>query len=174
MPVRIVEDHTAELIANLRELARYKLLVGIPEEKAERQDDGGASSHATNALIGFVAENGSPARNIPARPWLGPGIKAGQDQGLKVLKATATKALDGKAGEVEQGFNAAGIGFVNAVQSRIRSNIPPPLAPATIRNRRRRSKGSTYRRKATTAADVVALIDTGQFIRSVSYVVKKT
>jgi hypothetical protein len=174
MPVRVTEDHTAELIANLRELARIKLLVGIPEQETERQDDAGGSSHATNALIGYVAENGSPARNIPARPWLGPGIKAGQDQGLEVLKATATKALDGKAGEVEQGFNAAGIVFVNAVQARIRSNIPPPLAPATIRNRRRRSKGSTYRRKATTAADVVALIDTGQFLRSVSYVVKKS
>jgi hypothetical protein len=163
----------AELIANLRELARYKLLLGVPEEKTEREDDAGAPSHATNALIGFVAENGLPARNIPARPWLGPGIKAGQEQGLKVLKATATKALDGKAGEVEQGFNAAGIVFVNAVQARIRSNIQPPLAASTIKNRRRRSKGSNYRRKATTAADVVALVDTGQFLRSVTYVLRK-
>jgi hypothetical protein len=162
-------DRVAEVLRNLEALARTRVLVGIPEERNARSD-----GKASNALIGYIAENGSPAKNIPARPWLEPGVQQAMPQILKAQQGIGKAALEGRAGDVEQGLQAVGLLAQNAVRARISSNISPPLKPATIAARRRRSKGSTYRRTAQSAGDAVALVDTGQFRNAVSFIVKKT
>ena len=65
---------------------------------------------------------------------------------------------------------AAGQSAATAAQTRIREGIAPPLAQATVTARRRRSKGAKYRRKATSPSEVTPLIDTGQLLRSITYV----
>ena len=163
-------DRSAEIVRAIQELARTRVLVGIPQEKTARRD----TTRATNALLGYVHEMGSPANNVPARPWLVPGIQQGMPDIKRALQAIGKAAIEGRERAVEQGFHAVGLIAQNAVRARIRSNIPPPLKPATIAARRRRSKGSSYRRKATTASDVTALIDTAQFLNSTGYVIRKT
>jgi len=163
------KDRTADILKGITELARTKVLVGIPEENTDRQD-----GPATNALLGYVHEFGSPARNIPPRPWLIPGAQNGLPQALDLMKTTAQAGLSGNATAVYRGLNAVGLTLQNTVRARISSNIPPPLAPSTIANRRRRSTGSAYRRKATTASDTTTLIDTGQLRNSISYTITKS
>lgn len=168
--VKTTVDRVDDVLRGIAELARSRVMVGIPENKDARRD----GDRAGNALIGLVHEHGSPAKNIPARPWLRPGVQQGMPRILTISKNIGKAALDGKIDVVEQGFHAVGLAAVNAVRARISSNIPPPLSPRTIAARRRRTKGSKYRRKAKTASEVVTLIDTAQLRNAVSYVVRKT
>jgi hypothetical protein len=89
------------------------------------------------------------------------------------MRNAGRAAIEGDAHRADQILTAVGIAGRNAVVKKISSNIPPPLKPATIRARQRRSKGSKYRRKAATAADTRTLVDTGQLRRSITSVVRK-
>lgn len=166
--VKVTKDRTADIQKALADLVSTRILVGIPEEKNAR-DDG----PATNSLIGYVHEKGSPARNIPPRPWLVPGVENAGEQIVGGLTNAGLAAIDGNAARVEQIMNAVGMAARNSVVERISSNIPPPLSPKTIAARRRRSKGSSYRRKATVAADTTTLVDKGELRGAITYVIRK-
>lgn len=150
----------------IKELAGKRLLVGIPQDKDPRPGE-----PIGNAGLGFIHEFGSPAVNIPPRPFLIPGVESAMPQITRELRAAAVAALDGKS--ADQGLGRAGIIAVRTVQARIAAGIPPPLAPATVARRRIRTPGSSYRRRATTPADVIPLIDTGQMLRSITWVIRR-
>lgn len=159
------DDAADKIRKAIQELSRKSILVGIPAEKDAR-DDGPMG----NAALGFIHEHGSPAANIPARPFLAPGIEAAQDQITGYLEKAAVAALNGQP--FEEFFRQAGQAAVNSVDARIRAGIPPPLTPGTIAGRRRRSAGSDYRRKASSATDVTPLIDTGALLGSITYIIR--
>lgn len=167
--LKVTIDKTNDLAEALRLLADTNVLVGIPTENNERTD-----SPIGNASIGYINENGSPAQGIPPRPFLEPGVRGSVDQWSAALAEAAKAALDGNPAAVERGFYKAGIIAVSAVKSGIAAGIPPPLKEATVRARRRRSAGSAYRRKATRPEDVTPLIDSGQLINSITFVVRKS
>src|SRR5438270_375725 len=102
-------------------------MVGIPEAAGSHGDIG-------NAALGYIHETGSPANNIPARPFLQPAIKDSEAQWSKHLKQAAKDAFDGKS--PEQGFNVAGITAVSAVKNKIAKGIPPPLKQSTVASRK--------------------------------------
>jgi hypothetical protein len=166
--VRVTEDHVADVEKAIRELARVRVLVGIPAANATRR-----TGHVDNVMLGYIHERGSPIRHIPARPFLFPGVENSRDQWTPHMAAAAKAAFEGKSAAMNQSLTRAGLVAVAAVKMRIRSNIPPPLAQATIAARRRRSAGSSYRRKATTPEMAVALIDTAQLINSLTSVVER-
>ena len=154
----------------LRDLTKRRLLVGIPAENNARPD-----SVATNALLGYVHNFGSPVHNIPARPHLVPGVEAALPEITKKLQAAAAAAIaagDAHNQMVTQQLEQAGIIAVNHVRRIIQAGIPPPLTPATVAARRRRTPGSRYRRKAEAPADVTPLIDTGALLKSYTYVIR--
>jgi hypothetical protein len=151
----------------IRRLASRQLLIGIPADHDARPGD-----PIGNASLGYIHETGSPARNIPARPHLVPGVEQALPAITKRLEEAARAALEGNIAGVDQGFGRAGVEAVNSVRAVIQAGIPPPLAPATVAARRRRTPGSSYRRQATTAADVTPLIDSGDYIKNLTYVVR--
>jgi hypothetical protein len=162
-------------------------MIGIPQEKNARPEE-----PIGNAAIGFIQENGSPARNIPARPHLVPGIMQAMPEITKRLEAAGRAALRGKSANVDQYLNQAGIAGVNSVKAYIRTNIPPPLKPATVRARmtgRTRRRREARKRGMTVAGlareeialgelgaagGVIALIDTADYINSLTWVVRTT
>lgn len=142
----------------------------------------------TNAAIAFVQEFGSPAQNIPARPFLVPGVQHAERAVLPHLKAAIEGALDSKPSRVNAELHACGELAVASVRKQISSNIPPPLSPATIRNRQY-SRGTASARSAETAygkliaegvppaaaqtaTGIRSLINSGQLLRSVDYVIR--
>lgn len=149
----------------IKTLLKKKLLVGIPAANNQRQGEA-----VGNVLLGYVHEFGSPARNIPARPFLVPGINAAMDQVKGYMEQAALKAFIGEPFDQELG--SAGQAAVNSVQGRIRAGIPPPLLPATVRARQRRSTGSTYRRAAKSPGDTTPLIDTASLLESITWVIR--
>jgi len=189
MARRRVNDHLEVLVDNhqmvvdaIKRLANTTVMVGIPsDEEQPHLDESGAPAKGTqkrsdssigNANIGYIHETGAPASNIPPRPWLSPGVRNSQREWLPYLKRAGQLAFAGKMDDAGHAFNGAGMKAVDGVKDRIESNIPPPLSQVTVDARRQRSRGSTYRRKAQSADETTALIDTAQMINSVSYVIR--
>ncbi len=158
MPVRITVDKMASIIKAINELGAKDVLVGVPEGNTDRK----SGDPATNALIGYVQEFGSPANNIPARPFLIPGVQDIQKPASDRLKVAAQRALSGDLSQAEKQLNAAGMMGQNSARAKINSNIQPKLSERTLAARR--ARGVT--RENT-------LIDTGQLRNSITYVIRK-
>lgn len=154
--LNVTVDHLRDFVGALNELTTLGVAVGVPEEEAPRKHEEG--TEANNAMLAYVHDNGCPAVGIPARPFMGPGIKEGQDLIESGLVKAANDVLDGNS--PRRGLNLAGLAAQSAIRNRIRSNVPPPLKPATIRARRRRGRTRT-----------LTLQDTGQMRNAITYVV---
>lgn len=149
-------DSAQSILDALKTLANKDVLVGIPESKDER-DDGDIG----NAAIGYINENGSPAQNIPPRPHLKPGVKSVEQDFMPHLTAAAQKALEGNEEEAVTSLDRAGTVAANGVKRYITITGFTPLADATIANRLRRGRTGNK-----------PLIDTGEYRRSVTHVVR--
>lgn len=157
MTVKITKDGVPDLLKAIKALTSKEVLVGIPDTGAGRDDDA-----ISNAEIGYLMETGSPAQNIPERPHLVPGVEDARDKIERRLKAGAQVALSGKVAEVDATLTAIGITAENAVKSKITAGPFAPLSPKTIA--KRKAKGRTGTKP---------LIDTGQYRRAITHVVRK-
>lgn len=147
-------DKVAGVLKNIYKMEKARVLVGIP------QGDSGRDDAITNSALGYIHEFGSPARNIPARPFLIPGIKAVQDEAAELLKEGAKEVLDD--GSMSASLNKAGIIGQNSVKAAITKGEGfAPLQEATIKARQRKGVKGTK-----------PLIRTGQLRNSITYVVK--
>jgi hypothetical protein len=156
--VSVTKDLTKNLEKAIEALTASKVYVGIPDIKNRREDD----VPIGNAAIGYLAENGSPATNLPARPWRAPGVKDAQEKISKIFKKAGQNALDGKYEEVVKGLYAAGLAAQIAMKARITAGIPPPLKQSTI-----------ARRVAQGFKGITPYIRSGNFLSSISFVVRK-
>lgn len=117
-------------------LSKTKVLVGIPHGELHQ------NSSLTNAQIGYLLEKGSPARNLPARPHLLPGVAAVQDGiGVQLSKAVDA-ALDGNPKKMYFYLGTAGMKATMSVKNLINQGDFAPLAIATIRARQNRGHKS--------------------------------
>lgn len=182
--LKVTKDDLAKVLKSIGALASSQVLVGIPQEEAERDDDERGAMN--NATLGYIHDNGSPANNIPARPFMKPGIKAAEKAIDSRMKKTAKDVLDGHAEKLDAGLNAVGLIAQNAVKSKINSGDFPPLSVSTLRARARRgrkgAKEELMRMKEAkksgqdftpNAENARPLIDTGQLRNSISYVIRK-
>jgi phage gpG-like protein len=158
----VTKDLTKELDRALKGLVEKRVLVGIPAENAQRQPDPDDSQPLSNAAIGYLMETGSPAANIPARPFLEPGVRDAADEIQRRLSATAKAALDGDASAVDKGLTAVGLVAEAAVKRRITEGSFEPLAPATLKARKARGRTSEK-----------PLLDTGQLRNVVTHVIRR-
>jgi phage gpG-like protein len=158
MSAKVTIDRLAQVLASMSELVKKDVLVGIPDSAPERRDE----TPLSNAQIGYIQEFGSPAANIPARPFLIPGVENAQPEVLESLRAGTRAALDGNVGQVERSMVSAGIKAQNAVRAKIQDGPFAPLAPRTLAARRKRGRTGDK-----------PLLDTGQLRNSVTYVLRK-
>lgn len=176
----VTVDHMRQVIQSINELVRHDLLVGIPGETTERRPDDGEPPAMNNATLGYIHEFGSPAANIPARPFLLPGIQDAQDKIEARLKKAAKVALAGQGAQaITDALNATGLTAQAAVREKINSGDFAPLANATLRIRAARGrKGAQAELDSRAAgntpstADSKPLIDTGQLRNSINFVIR--
>jgi len=132
------------------------VLVGIPSN-----EDGRSDGNLGNAAIGYIHEKGSPAQNIPARPFLEPGVKAASARVVDIFKEGASASFSDPSAGLKA-LNKAGL----VAQAEIKKALVAgegfaPLSKSTLDSRRRR--GVTRSKP---------LIDTGSLLASINYVVK--
>ena len=152
-------DRLDEVLKSINGLVQKEVLVGVPDSTAGRKNEGEPLS---NAEIGYIMENGSPANNIPARPHLVPGVQDARPKFEPQLQKGVEAALDGDLEKVDRSLNRAGLVAQNSVRAKINSNIQPKLGDSTLAARRRRG----VMRENT-------LVDTAQYRNSITYVVRK-
>lgn len=138
MSVQVTDRDTglARVIRELRKLKGGNVSIGIHQEDAERDGDG-----PSNVLIGSVHEFGAPDHKppIPARPFLRPGVKAAAAAISREMSMGVDAIVDG-SGTARQTLQRMGEVALQSVLQRITDGIKPPLAPATILQRLRRTK----------------------------------
>lgn len=177
-------DNLPQLWADIRALVNAEVLVGVPEEATERPespDDEG--KEITNAALAYIHDNGAPEANIPARPFMIPGIEDGQERITNQLTLTARSVLLRKQGTpadiIQRRLTAVGLTAVSAIQRRIRQGIPPPLADYTLRQRAARGrKGAQQELDNRNAGQepsmslATPLMDTNEMLKSISFVIR--
>jgi len=186
--VKLKVDNLRRFVQGINALTRKDVLVGVPEDKANRDDDGNHVGEANNAMLAYIHDNGSPAANIPARPFMRPGIKAVSDKLETRLKSAANAALDGDTGKIETQLEAAGLIAQTSIKKAIGDGDFAPLAPSTIAARARGRQTKSQRESeqeyasmvgkgvpaelAQAVAGIKPLVNTGQLRNSISYVVR--
>ncbi|MET3654086.1 hypothetical protein [Dyella japonica] len=158
MGVKMTKDNVSVVLRSIQQLASNEVLIGIPASTTERQD----GEPINNATIGYIQETGSPVNNLPARPFLVPGVESAQKAATDELKKGASDAMDGNAQAADKALHRAGIVASNAVKAKINSGIAPELAHSTLAARRRRGRTGT-----------TPLIDTGSLRNAITYVLRK-
>lgn len=158
--VKITKDALDDVFKCFKSLTKSQVLVGVPDANADRKPEAGEAKEPTNATIAYVHEFGSPARNIPARPFLLPGIRAAREDIVKQMRKGAETALNGKLDDIDKCFHAVGLTAQNHIRARITDGPFAPLSPRTLSERK--AKGRTSEKP---------LIDTGQLRAAVTYVI---
>lgn len=148
--IKVKKDNTKELLKRLESMKNFDLLVGVPQEEAEREDN-----EITNAQLMFIHSEGSPVHNIPPRPVIDITLKEEKGKINEKFKKALNIVLGGGSPRVE--LEKLGIYVVNKIKAKFGSEDLAPLKPATIK-----AKGSDR-----------PLIDTGQLRNSITYIVRK-
>lgn len=171
----ITKDRLNEVVKSIGKLAKMDVLVGIPESENARNDEG-----PNNAALGYIHEHGSPSNNIPARPFLIPGVAEAKGKFRPRLANAAKAALDGKGKEALRQLDSAGITAENSVKRKINSGDFVPLSDATLRGRAARGRVGAAEELQRRAEGFAAgtelakpLIDTGQLRNSITHVVRE-
>lgn len=171
----VTKDILADVVRSINNLVKKDVLVGIPDTTTER-DDG---EPVNNATLGYIHENGSPAKNIPARPFLVPGVEDAQERIEQRLNKAAKAALGNQRRKSDDELEAAGMIARDSVKSKINSGDFAPLSEATLRARaakgRKGAKAELASRAAGNAPDndnARPLIDSAQLRNSINYVVR--
>lgn len=174
------------MVDKLRSLTKKEVLVGIPQEEAQRPGgdmvnnaellylhthgvrapamraemqesiDAGMKYSAAHSL--YVQTHGSPAYAIPPRPVLEPAIKDSKAVIGKQIAGAYRAAMHGDMSGAERGLELAGMTAQNAARGWFENpkNKWPPNSARTIK-----AKGSNS-----------PLIDTGEMRKSITYVIR--
>lgn len=156
--VRVVTDNVQSVLAAIKRATRKTVLIGVPYDHTARPGDVGVS----NAMIGHINEFGSPTQNIPARPHLVPGVYKARARVTDILKAgLIAEIANGQPEAIDKSMHAAGLTAVASVKTTITDRLTPALSGYTLQ--RRLEKGRT---------GDMPLIDTGQYLNSITYVIR--
>ena len=152
-------DNSGDLMAQLKALSKMQVLVGIPEDKAERKPAKGEA--VNNAQLMFIHTNGSPLKGIPKRPVIEPAIEASGNKEpiTEELGEAAHAILDSDPEAARQHLKRAGMTGQNAA----RAWFTDP------RNHWQKNSKETIQRKGSDRP----LIDTGELRRSIVYIVEE-
>lgn len=190
--VKMTRDDVVKVMRNIKALTGLDVLVGVPSDKADRQDDTPINNAALAYIHTFGATIKVPEREstvgrrngrfasakkattttthtvpaheivIPPRPFLEPGIKAAEPRTVPQLKKAAQAALSNDMGGATRHLNIAGLNAQNEVRGVINDGLSPALAESTLRKRRARGRTGDK-----------PLEDTGELRNSITYVVRK-
>lgn len=157
----MTSDRVPQVQAMIRGLSVSRVLVGIPADDAARKpEEGEERAPINNATIGYIMENGSAAANIPARPHLIPGIVDARARIGDIFRGGLQKVAAGQEPDIDRTLHRVGLVAQASVRNKIDAGPFAPLAPATLRARRRRGR-----------TGIKPLLDTGQYRNAVNYVV---
>lgn len=178
--VKVTRGMLEELRAQLEKLTQVEVLVGFPQDTSERTEDS-LDAKVTNATIAYAMDNGMPERNVPARPFMYPGIENAVPAVTAKMMQMAVAVSQMRYAAADQGWHQVGLIAATSIKMKINEGIPPPLANSTLRSRlaRHPSRQGEKKELANRAAglpagvgDAKPLVDTGQLRNAVNYTIR--
>lgn len=179
-------DNLGRLVKSINTLVGSSVLVGVPEQTTDDREDEGQD--VTNATLAYIHENGSPANNIPPRPFMTPGVHNAKERIESSFKRAAKAALDNLPSTMKSHLNNAGLNAQSSIKEALTNGTFEPLKPETIAARKRSRKTQSRRenenqylsliRQGVTPADaqsqagIKPLINTGALRDSITYVIR--
>lgn len=155
MSVKLIKDNMAEFLAGVNAMDKKRVYVGVPGNESERSED------ITNVSLAYIHDRGSPKVNIPARPFLQPGIDSARAQ-IEARMKKAAASPNWSPALLDQTLEQVGTIAQSSVKKQIRSQEGfTPLAKSTLKAREKKGFKGTK-----------ALIHTGKLLNSISYVVR--
>lgn len=180
--LKVKVDNLPELRQSIGLLLAHEVLVGFPEDTTERKDPESMAGGITNASLGYIHDNGAPEANVPARPFMIPGITSVLPTITNTLVRMAEFGLSGRPNKIQEGNERIGLMAVGAIQAYITAGIGPPLADYTVAQRAKKGRkgaqaeqnrrAAGYGASAPGAGLVTPLIDTAEMLKSLNYVVR--
>lgn len=150
MTLTILRDDTKKFLQGLSAMTSKHVFVGVPASTSTRSEDS-----ETNAAIAYVQEFGSPAKNIPPRPFMFTGLRNAKPKTDALLKTA-----DGK--NIGQVLTKVGLVAVSSIKAALTAGEGfEPISQITIWQRER--KGFKGRKP---------LIATGQLRNSIKFEVR--
>lgn len=155
--IEVTYDGFKQMMNGLDWIENSGVYVGVPEDESSREDE-----EITNAELLFIHTNGSLINNVPARPVVEPAIKNDSARLSKMLGQAFVYALSGDFSRASDQLKKTGMRGQKVVRAWFTNpkNNWPPNSPGVATAKRK--KGST---------DPRPLIDTGELIRSITYVI---
>lgn len=165
--VKVTKDKTKKVIGDISKLALDEVLIGIPAETSARSGE-----PITNADLGYIHEFGAPGANIPARPFLIPGVKMALGKAIATLKRGASSAVSGDTTAISKALHSAGTVAEMSVKRKITDG---PFAPLSERTKAARRAKHNYAatQQGSDFVEMRPLIDTGQLRKAITYVVRR-
>lgn len=157
--MELVKDITDAVLKKLETVPMKDVLVGVPAAETTRTSE--ESGSITNAMLGYIHENGAPEVNIPPRPFLVPGIREAKEEIANYLEQAGKAAVDGRIDIMDRALHAAGLVAQTSVKQKITEGPFIPLKASTLSARRRRGHKGTR-----------PLIETSQLHNSITYVIR--
>lgn len=156
--IKVKRDELRSVLGAIKRATGESVLVGVPYYHTARPGDLGIS----NADLGYIHEFGAPAANIPARPFLVPGVLSARKLTTGLMADGMSNEMAGQRGAAHVSLHKAGLVAVNHVRQTITDGVSPGLSEVTIRLRLERGRTGT-----------TPLLDTGQLRNSITYVIRK-
>lgn len=164
-----VTSRTAELNEALKRLQRTVVAVGIAKgSKGDLRDDGGPP----NSDLGFIHEFGSPAANIPPRPFLRPGVEDARESVVQNLESAMRAALANNKQAVNTHLEGAGKSAVASVKKKMQEGPFEPLKPSSIESRHRSRGTKGKRENEKKGVGIQPLINTGSLQGAIDFLVE--
>lgn len=160
--VKKTRDNSESLVQMAAKLAKLKLFVGVTQENNARAPTKDDPTPPSNSTVGYAMEFGVPERNVPARPHLVVGLKDASDAVVHNMGVAAVAVSVRDLPGALEAMADAGTACVESVRSKIQSGPFEPLAPRTIRARLAKGNQSDQ-----------PLVDTGQYLNSVGFVIRE-
>jgi len=152
MPVDfVVTNRKGDMFKAVEEIGASEVVVGFANKTHK-------NSNLRIAQLAYLMERGSPAANLPARPFFFPGLLNARQEIKSLSKYYGALAALGNRGAVTNGLDAIGRAAVNSIRRKLLSGPFAPLAPATVK-----AKGHD-----------IPLIDTGEMLESITYRVRRS
>jgi len=157
--VKMTKDSMDSLRKSIEALSKKRVLVGIPSEESTRVNNDGSVSPINNAALGYIQEHGSPANNIPARPFLVPGVQGSRETTDSMLGKAGAKMLVGDESGCDMELDKAGLTAASSVKKKMSGGPFQKLADSTLAARARRGVTRT-----------TPLVDTANLQAHITYV----
>ena len=178
----LVKSNLKQIQANIQKFAMSDVYVGVPADKNDRQSNfTGESDEITNAEIAYTNDNGSPAKNIPARPFMRPGIKKVREK-IAQRMGRGIKDILNTGQDADVSLMAVGLMAQSAIRGIINAGIAPALSEQTLRQRvesKHGAKGAQAELDARAAGAPPSmdyakpLVWSGQLRNSINFVIRR-